>query len=173
MRQIVLVLSVLSVGGTSPAAAQPPTVESALKQLPSAGTPDRFPVIERELSPLLAVVTVTLQRVRPSERPGWLERIMEAVYRAPGLLGAHSATSFEHPGMVLIFTWWRDKQNLNDFFYSRDHQDWMRARDDALGGRHTSYFETIPKQVGIELFQQLPGGSAMGGGLVPDSVKGR
>lgn len=96
--------------------------------------------------------------------------MMDELHQSPGMLGAHTATSFEHPGMFLIFTWWKNKQALNAFYYSEAHQSWMRQRATAVTGTGTTYFESGPSQVGIELFSPLPGGIRFGGRFTPDGA---
>jgi heme-degrading monooxygenase HmoA len=149
-------------------------IVNALERAKASGTlttrPDRFARVAATTSPVIAVVSVTVERLRPSDRPAWLERIMAALYQSPGLLGAHTATSFDQPGMFLIFTWWDNKHALNDFYYSDVHQSWMRGR---LSGAMTTYHEAVPSQVGIELFTSLPGGVTLGGGFVPKGAQPR
>jgi hypothetical protein len=133
--------------------------------------PDRFLQVASTISPIMAVASVTFARIRPTDRPAWLETIMEELNQAPGLIAARSATSFEHPGMVLIFAWFQDKKALNDFFYGEAHQRWIRQHRGAISGGETRFHGDSPEQVGIELFSVLPGGMTWGGGLVPPEAK--
>ena len=115
---------------------------------------------------MIAVASVTFERTRHNDKPAWLEKIMDALYQSPGMLGAHTAMSFDHPGMFLIFSWWRDKHALNDFYYSEVHQGWIRGRDAAIAGVTTrAYVETGPSQVGIELLTHAPRRHDIGWGL--------
>jgi hypothetical protein len=132
---------------------------------------DRFPQVSETTAPIMAVASVTLERVRPTDRPTWLHKIMQELYQAPGLMAAHSATSFDLPGMFLIFAWFQNKQALNDFYYSDAHQSWMRDRAGAIAGEGTTFYDGTPVQIGIELFSVLPGGMSWGGGLVPHEVR--
>jgi quinol monooxygenase YgiN len=141
-------------------------VERASKRTTDSAK-DRLNQVPATVSPIMVVASVTLERVRPSERPVWMKDIVEALYRAPGLLGVHSATSFEQPGMYLIFSWWRNKQSVNDFYYGESHQSWIRQR-----GPHvpTTYFAPAPTQVAIELFAPLPDGVRAGGQFTPSGA---
>jgi hypothetical protein len=132
--------------------------------------PDRFPQVASTISPIMAIASVTFDRIRPTDRPAWLETIMEELNQAPGLIAARSATSFDHPGMVLIFAWFRNKEALNGFFFGDTHQRWMRERGAAVSGEGTRFYGSTPQQIGIELFTMLPGGMSWGGGLVPREV---
>jgi hypothetical protein len=132
---------------------------------------DRFPRIAGTTSPIMAVASVTFERVRPTARPAWLETMMQELNQARGVIAARSATSFEHPGMFLIFAWFQDKQALNDFFYGDAHQRWMRERGGAIAGEETRFYDAAPAQIGIELFSMLPGGMTGGGSLVPREVQ--
>lgn len=133
---------------------------------------DRFPRVSVETSPVIAVASVTFERTRHNDKPAWLEKIMDALYQSPGMLGAHTAMSFDHPGMFLIFSWWRDKHALNDFYYSEIHQGWLGGRDATIAGVTTrAYVQTGPSQVGIELLTTLPGGMTLAGGFAPRSVR--
>lgn len=72
--------------------------------------------------------------------------------------------------MLVILTWWENKQALNNWFYSETHQ-----------GIITKFYGDRPVagvvgantpaggmgEVGIELFAALPGGMQFGGGLTP------
>lgn len=144
--------------------------DASVDRQPQAERIDRFPRIAGAISPIMAVASVTFDRVRPSARPEWLEAIMQELNGAPGLIAARSATSFEHPGMFLIFAWFQDKQTLNDFFYGETHQRWMRERGGAIAGEGTRFYGSAPQQIGIELFHMLPGGMTGGGSLVPREV---
>ena len=142
--------------------AQRATVEPA-----QAGRIDRFPKVAATTGPIMAVASVTFERVRPTDRPTWLQTIMDELYQAPGLVAAHSAASFDQPGMFLIFAWFQDKKALNDFFHGETHQRWMRDRAAAIAGEQTLFYGAAPVQIGIELFNLLPGGMAWGGSFVP------
>jgi hypothetical protein len=141
-------------------------VERALKRTKDSAR-DRFNEVPSSVSPIMVVASVTLERVRPSERPAWMKDIADALYRSPGILGVHTATSFEHPGMYLIFSWWRNKEAVNDFYYGESHQRWIRQGGPQVP---TTYVETRPTQVGIELYAPLPGGVRAGGQFTPKAV---
>jgi hypothetical protein len=136
-----------------------------------AGRVDRFPRVAATAGPIMAVASVTFERVRPTDRPAWLQTIMDELYQVPGLVAAHSAASFDQPGMFLIFAWFHDKKALNDFYHGETHQRWMRNRAAAIAGEQTMFYGGAPVQIGIELFNVLPGGMAWGGSFVPHEVR--
>jgi len=138
-------------------------VERALKRTTDSAK-DRLNQVPATVSPIMVVASVTLERVRPPERPVWMKDIVDALYRSPGILGVHTAISFEQPGMFLIFSWWQNKQSVNDFYYAESHQSWIRQGGPPVP---TTYFAPGPTQVGIELFAPLPDGVRAGGQFTP------
>ncbi len=136
-----------------------------------AGRIDRFPGIAVTTGPIMAIASVTFERVRPTDRPAWLETIMHELYQAPGLVAAQSAASFDQPGMFLIFAWFQNKTALNNFYHGETHQRWIRQRGAAIGGEQTMFYEGAPAQIGIELFSVLPGGMTWGGSFVPQEAR--
>ena len=138
---------------------------------PQAGRIDRFPGVAATAGPIMAIASVTFERVRPTDRPAWLETIMDELYQAPGLVAARSAASFDHPGMFLIFAWFQNKTALNDFYHGDTHQRWMRQRGAAISGEQTMFYGAAPVQIGIELFSVLPGGTTWGGSFVPHEAR--
>jgi tetratricopeptide (TPR) repeat protein len=141
--------------------------------------PDRFPNIPLETSPIMVAATVTF----PDHKGDWERASLPASMKAflanlekqPGLLGVHALSSVDHRGMLVILTWWENKQALNNWFYSETHQGIIKqfygGRAPATGavGANTSAGEM--GQVGIELFTALPGGMQFGGGLTPAGAK--
>jgi hypothetical protein len=144
-------------------------VERALKRTTDSAK-DRLNQVPTTVSPIMVVASVTLERVRPSERPAWMKDIVDALYRSPGILGVHTATSFEHPGMYLIFSWWQNKESVNGFYYGESHQTWIRQGGPQLP---TTYLAPRPTQVGIELFAPLPDGVRAGGQFTPKEAIAR
>ena len=141
-------------------------IERALKRTTDSAQ-DRFDQVPASVSPIMVVASVTLERIRPSERPAWMSDIVDALYRSPGLLGVHTATSFDQPGMYLIFSWWRNKASLNDFYHGESHQKWIRQGGPQVP---TMYFQPRPTQVGIELYAPLHDGVRAGGQFTPKAV---
>ena len=92
---------------------------------------------------------------------------MRALARFSGLLGQHLATSVDNPGMFLLFTWWKDKQAVNDFYYSDVHQQLAGSRGQAITDGTPFQADAVPSQLGIEVLVPLPGGMQMGGGFIP------
>ena len=84
----------------------------------------------------------------------------------PGLLGKHMVASIDHPGMFIIFTWWKNKQALNNWFYGDLHQGWMRQRGRAMSGETSVAAGEMPSQVAMEVFAGLPGGVQINGGFI-------
>jgi hypothetical protein len=106
--------------------------------------------------------------------PGSMQTFLINLDKQPGLLGVHVLSSIDHPGMLVILTWWENKRALNDWFYSETHQGIITqyygngARDAAAAKPNDSARSmTQGSQVGIELFAPLPGGMEYGGGLTP------
>jgi heme-degrading monooxygenase HmoA len=133
--------------------------------------PDRFPNIAADASPIIAAASVTFANVEPGHTPAWLGYVMKGVESVPGLLGTHVVASLDHQGMFIIFTWWKSKQALNDFYYSDIHQGWMTGRGQGMTGTRKPEPQDIPSQVGIEVFTSLPGGTRMNGGFIPPDLK--
>lgn len=139
----------------------------------AASHPDRFPSIASTLSPVIAVASVTFPDTRDSDRPAWLDPMMADLKDYPGLLGSHTVVSLDHPGMVVIFTWWKDKQALNDFYYSDVHQRFMNGRGQSITGERKTSGDEAPSQVAVEILSALPGGMQLNGGFVPREVRGQ
>ncbi len=144
-------------------------IERALKRTADSAQ-DRLNQVPATVSPIMVVASVTLERVRPSQRPTWMKDIVDALYQSRGVLGVHTATSFEHPGMYLIFSWWQNKESLNDFYYGDSHQTWIRQGGPQVT---TSDVAPVPTQVGIELFAPLADGVRAGGQFTPKGAMAR
>ena len=143
----------------------------AFAQIETADPPSGcIPTFEAQTRPVLAVASVTFERVRQPERPVWLKEMMDALYRSPGMLGAHTATSFEDPGLILIFSWWQNLEMLNDFYGGDLHRRWFGERGSIVGSTQTTYFASAPSEVGLELFAPLPGGFKRGRWFTPEGV---
>ena len=132
--------------------------------------PDRFPKVPAEASPLIAAASITYSDATAGRAPASLERIMKKLDGYPGLLGKHMVASIDHPGMFIIFTWWKNKQALNDWFYGDLHQGWMRERGRAMSGETSVAADEIPSQVAMEVFAGLPGGIQINGGFIPAEI---
>jgi len=102
--------------------------------------------------------------------PASIERIIKQLDGYPGLLGKHVVASLDHPGMFIIFTWWKNKQALNDWFYGDLHQGWMRQRGRTMSGETSSASGEMPSQVAMEVFAGLPGGVQINGGFIPGEL---
>jgi heme-degrading monooxygenase HmoA len=125
--------------------------------------PDRFPKIASDTSPIIAVASITLSK-SGAEGDSYLHDLVEKVKTQPGSMGTHVLRSVDHPAMLVIMTWWKDKQALNDWFYSDVHQGVIRqlyVEHKTTGGDAS--------QVAIELLTPLPGGMRFNGGLTPES----
>ena len=70
----------------------------------------------------------------------------------------------------ILFTWWKDKKALNDFFYGGLHQAWMQQRGVTMSKPNSAPTEQMPSQTGIEVFAALPGGTRINGGFIPEAV---
>ncbi|MEJ7605472.1 MAG: antibiotic biosynthesis monooxygenase [Bryobacteraceae bacterium] len=136
----------------------------------ASARPDRFPKVPAEASPLIAAASITYPDATAGRMPTSIDRIIRQLDGYPGLLGKHVAASLDHPGMFIIFTWWKNKQALNDWFYGDLHQGWMRQRGSAMSGE-TSYAPgEMPSQVAMEIFAGLPGGVQVNGGFIPGEL---
>jgi tetratricopeptide (TPR) repeat protein len=137
--------------------------------------PDRFPAIPVATSPIMVAATVTF----PDHRGDWeraslpdsMKAFLAKLEKQPGLLGVHALSSIDNRGMLVILTWWKNKQALNDWFYSETHQGIISQ---FYGNRPPPSSAAVANrpaggmgQVGIELFTSLPGGMKFGGGLTP------
>jgi tetratricopeptide (TPR) repeat protein len=137
--------------------------------------PDRFPRIPLETSPIMVAATVTF----PDHQGDWeraslpdsIKAFLAKLEKQPGLLGVHALSSVDHRGMLVILTWWENKQALNNWFYSEAHQgiisQFYGNRPPASGAAAPNTPVGGMGQVGIELFTALPGGMKFGGGLTP------
>jgi hypothetical protein len=146
--------------------------QQAVRRLASLTTqPDRFPGIPESTAPLVAVASFTV-RAGPGTMPEWVNATVKALNGYPGLFGTHTMSSIDHPGMFLVFTWWKDKKSLNDFFYGDLHQSWMRQRGLTMsrGVSGAVPAEQMPSQAAIEILTGLPGGSQINGGFIPEQV---
>ena len=142
---------------------------------------DRFPEIAGDTGPIMVAASVTL----PFKQGHWTEadyspdfrEFLDGLDRQPGLLGTHALSSVDEPGMLVILTWWKDKQALNGWFYSDVHQGYIHrvygsrtpgaaspapGVADPPGGRPRGGAEDRV-QVGIDLCLPLPGGIHLGG----------
>lgn len=125
--------------------------------------PDRFPKISADMSPIIAVASITISKTGVGDA-SYVHELMEKIKAQPGLLGTHVLRSEDRPGMLVIMTWWKDKQALNGWFYSDSHQGVIRqlyVEHKTTGGEAS--------QVAIELLTPLPGGMRLNGGLAPDT----
>lgn len=134
---------------------------------PVSARPDRFAKVPTDTSPLIAAASITYPNARPGQMPAGMDTIMKWLDGYPGLLGKHMVASVDHPGMYIIFTWWKGKQALNDWFYGDLHQGWMRQRGQAMSGATKVAADEIPSQVAMEVFAGLPGGVQVNGGFIP------
>ena len=174
---------------TSAVAADPQTREgqAAQRELEKLATPvvakdvsgrrmpDRFPGIPLETSPIMVAATVTF----PDHRGDWeraslpdsIKAFLAKLEKQPGLLGVHALSSVDHRGMLVILTWWENKQALNNWFYSETHKGIISQFYDSRPPAGSAPAAKAPVggmgQVGIELFTALPGGMQFGGGLTP------
>jgi heme-degrading monooxygenase HmoA len=128
--------------------------------------PDRFPKIGADVTPVIAAASVTMPGADPAHSPTIL-KMAANLKTQPGNQGVHVLASADKPGMVVIFTWWKDKQALNQWFYSDAHQGLIHAmylehHDNVQAGDG-------PSQVAIELMTALPGGMRFNGGLTPEA----
>jgi len=136
---------------------------------PAAGVkgpyrPDRFPKISAETSPVIAAASVTMPG-REGEQSPFIQDLLKSLKAQPGILATHVLRSVDHTGMLVIMTWWKDKQGLNDWFYSDGHQGLIKQ---TYVDRKPTGAEG-PSQVAIELLTTLPGGMRFNGGLTPES----
>ncbi|HEY6391474.1 MAG TPA: antibiotic biosynthesis monooxygenase family protein [Bryobacteraceae bacterium] len=135
---------------------------------PAAGAkgpyhPDRFPKISADTSPVIAAASVTMPG-RDSEQSPFIQDLVKSLKSQGGMLSSHVLRSVDHPGMLVIMTWWKDKQALNDWFYSDAHQGLMKQ---TYVDRKPTGAEG-PSQIAIELLTTLPGGMRFNGGLAPE-----
>ena len=141
-----------------------------LRETDASARPDRFPKVPADASPLIAAASITYSDATVVRMPASLERIIRQLDGYPGLLGKHMVASIDHPGMFIIFTWWKNKQALNDWFYGDLHQAWMRERGRAMSGETRVAAGEMPSQVAMEVFAGLPGGVQINGGFIPREV---
>lgn len=132
--------------------------------------PDRFPNIAANIAPLLVVVSFTRPSAATDGTQAMMKETMKALEPIPGLLSQHLAISVDTPGMFLLFTWWKDKQAVNAFYYSDFHQRLAGGRGQAITGGATFQADQVPSQMGIEVLAPLPGGIQMGGGFIPQGL---
>lgn len=140
------------------------TVLSTVRPPAGDQRPDRFPQIAAG-TPVIAVASITMPH-RTEETSPYIRELLKNLKTQQGLTGTHVLRSVDRPGMLVIMTWWKDKQALNDWFYGDVHQGVIRELyvDRKTNGGDAS-------QVAIELLAPLPGGMRFGGGLAPESVK--
>ena len=144
-----------------------------------ARRPDHFPELSSDTSPIIVAATVTLpghnyEKGRASLGPS-MEKFLGRLEKQPGLLGMHTLMSMDHPGMLVILTWWKDKKALNDWFYSDVHRGIIQEYYGAGTPPRPAGDSAKPTmnqsgQIGMELFTSLPGSIRYGGGLTPDSA---
>src|SRR5262249_30257491 len=113
------------------ASKDPRFAEAAGKMLAALTKPkERFTQISASASPLIAVASVTLHGQQPIQsRKDLLEllaKIMTQIETYPGFLGSHVLTSADRPGMILLFTWWKDKSALAAWVDGAAHQGAIR-----------------------------------------------
>jgi len=132
--------------------------------------PDRFPSVSDQTSPLIVAASFTLPPGTAGSVPAWVNATTSALQGSPGLLGSHAVGSVDHPGMFIVFTWWKDKKAVNDFFYGDLHQSWMRQRGLTMTSEPKVAAEQMPTQTAIEVFAGLPVGAQIGGGFIPKEV---
>ena len=142
--------------------------------------PDHFPQISDETAPVIVAATVTLPalvnvRSRASLQPS-MQKFLVQLEKQPGLLGMHMLMSMDHPNMLVIMTWWKDKKAVNDWFYSDTHQGIIQEYYGAGGERPASSAKAGSSmkesgQIGMELFTSLPGSVRYGGGLAADGLE--
>jgi heme-degrading monooxygenase HmoA len=137
---------------------------SMLDAASNPSRPDRFPKISAETSPVIAAASITMPD-RGAETTTYLDDLVRRIKTQQGLVGTHLLRSVDHPGMLVIMTWWKDKQALNDWFYGDMHQGLIRQ----LYVEHKTTGGEGPSQVAIELLAPLPGGMRFSGGLAPES----
>jgi len=127
--------------------------------------PDRFPKISADTSPIIAAASITMPGPEAELSP-FIQDLERSLKSQPGMLATHVLRSVDHPGMLVIMTWWKDKQALNDWFYSDWHQGLIKQIyvDRKPAGRTEG-----PSQVAIELLTTLPGGMRFNGGLAPEA----
>jgi heme-degrading monooxygenase HmoA len=135
--------------------------------------PDRFPAIAADATPVIAAASFTIPSSARSV-PAWVSWTVASMKDFPGLLGTHVMSSVEHPGMYVVFTWWKDKQALNDFFYSDVHRSWTQQRGLTMSRGASATAEAapadVPTQTALEVFVGAAGGSQVGGGVIPANV---
>jgi heme-degrading monooxygenase HmoA len=134
------------------------------------GHPDRFPSVAEQTSPIIVAASFTVPPGAPGSVPDWVESTVRSIKGSRGLLGTHAVGSVDHPGMFIVFTWWKDKKAVDDFFYGGLHQSWMRERGLAMTSGRAVPAEQMPSQTAIEIFAGLPGGTQIGGGFIPKAV---
>jgi tetratricopeptide (TPR) repeat protein len=160
-----------------------------IKKMSSAGAsknsalnamPDRFPQLRDDLSPIIVAASFTLPGHNFTADPStWHPRMiefMDGLVKQPGLLAMHRLVSIDHPGMIVILTWWKDKKAVNDWYYSDTHQgiiQWIynsggSAQHHATAPDGSQALQTSQAtQIAMELFTTLPGGMQFGGGIGP------
>ena len=141
-----------------------------LRETGASARPDRFPKVPADASPLIAAASITYSDATAARMPASIERIIRQLEGYPGLLGKHVVASLDHPGMFIIFTWWKNKQALNDWFYGDLHQGWMRQRGSVMSGETSVASGEMPSQVAMEVFAGLPGGVQINGGFIPSAI---
>jgi len=132
--------------------------------------PDRFPSVPDQISPVIVAASFTLPPRARGSTPDWVQATISALKGSPGLLGTHALGSVDHPGMFILFTWWKDKRAVDDFFYGDLHQSWIRQRGLTMTGGRAVAAQQMPTQTAIEIFAGLPGGTQIGGGFIPKEV---
>lgn len=151
-----------------------PEIREKVEQLlkPVSGPADRFPGISADLSPLIAAASITWPAGAGPGMPKSMTTILSQLDGYPGLIARHVVASVDHPGMYIIFTWWRNKKDLNAWFYGDLHQRWMRQRGDAMNQKVAVLDAEMPSQVAMEVFAGMPGGIQINGGFVPKAALG-
>ncbi len=138
--------------------------EQAEKALAAMGAGKRFTQISNDVGQIMAVSSVTFPGKKVNSRdelPPLLASLLRDMESYPGFLGNHVLTSADQEGMVLVFTWWSDKQSLAKWVDGPGHQGVIR---EVYSKKASTGMST---QVAAELFQPLPGGQQINGGLTP------
>ncbi|MGC4051911.1 MAG: antibiotic biosynthesis monooxygenase family protein [Paludibaculum sp.] len=140
--------------------------ERALAPLRGAAPTRRFPQISDSASPIMAVSSVTFPDSTASHReqlPALMRNLLDDMKSYEGFLGNHVLISADHAGMVVMFTWWKDKQTLARWVDGPGHQAAIRE----IYSHRAPTGKMISTQVAAELFLPLPGSRQFNGGLTP------
>lgn len=138
---------------------------AALVKLTGSRPKERFSAVPDGTSPVIAVASVTFPGHGPlksrGDLPPLLAKLTEQMQSYTGFLGSHVLSSADHEGMILVFTWWKNKQTLAAWVDGSGHQSAIREIYSQPASKATS------TQVAMELLTALPGSMQFGGGLSP------